>query len=70
MTAKPFLKWVGGKTQLLAQFDSLLPSALRAGLVKRYFEPFLGGGAMLFDLLSRFGPLEVQASDLNLDLIN
>jgi len=70
LTAKPFLKWVGGKTQLLAQFERLLPSHLRSGLVKHYFEPFLGGGAMLFDLLSRFGPLQVYASDLNPDLIN
>lgn len=70
LPAKPFLKWVGGKTQLLAQFERLLPSPLRSGLVKNYFEPFLGGGAMLFDLLSRFGPLEVCASDLNPDLIN
>jgi DNA adenine methylase len=70
LTAKPFLKWVGGKTQLLAQFEQLLPSPLRSGLVKHYFEPFLGGGAMLFDLLSRFGPIEVDASDLNPDLIN
>jgi DNA adenine methylase len=70
IAAKPFLKWVGGKTQLLAQFEPLLPGTLRSGLVKRYFEPFLGGGAMLFDLIARFGLQESYASDLNPDLIN
>lgn len=70
LIAKPFLKWVGGKTQLLAQFERLLPDALRSGRVQQYFEPFLGGGAMLFDLLARFGLRKSYASDLNPDLIN
>jgi len=38
---QPFLKWVGGKAQLLAQFDEFLPDR-----VERYFEPFIGGGAV------------------------
>lgn len=68
--AKPFLKWVGGKSQLLSQFDRLLPPAIRSGWRGRYFEPFLGGGAMLFDVLQRFQPAAAIASDLNADLIN
>ena len=43
--AKPFLKWVGGKQQLIEQFQPLLPSSIR-----RYHEPFLGGGAVYFHL--------------------
>lgn len=45
--AKPFLKWAGGKGQLLSQLDELLPT----GLEDRdftYIEPFVGGGAMLY----------------------
>lgn len=47
--AKPFLKWAGGKGQLLSQLDELLP----IGLEEReftYIEPFVGGGAMLFHM--------------------
>jgi DNA adenine methylase len=44
--ARPFIKWVGGKTQLLEQFDNYYPSALSKGLIRHYVEPFLGGGAL------------------------
>jgi len=43
--ARPFMKWVGGKQQLLTQFESLFPKKFR-----RYFEPFVGGGAVFFHL--------------------
>lgn len=46
--ARPFLKWVGGKQQLLARFDAFFPQA-----IGRYFEPFVGGGAVFFHLMSR-----------------
>src|SRR5208283_1421830 len=46
--AQPFLKWVGGKAQLLAQFDEFLPAE-----ITRYFEPFVGGGAVFFHLKHR-----------------
>src|SRR3989338_2762632 len=64
---KPFVKWVGGKRQLLAQFRrlNLYPPEkfdIRTG---RYFEPFVGGGAVLFDLLPEKGFL----SDLNKELV-
>jgi DNA adenine methylase len=43
--AKPFVKWVGGKTQLLSELTSRIPSNF-----SRYFEPFMGGGALFFHL--------------------
>ncbi len=50
--AKPFLKWAGGKGQLLEQISSYLPQSLSNGSIKRYVEPFVGGGAMFFYLAS------------------
>ena len=46
--AKPFLKWAGGKTQLLPTIDSFLPNTFRDEDDVTYIEPFVGGGAMLF----------------------
>jgi DNA adenine methylase Dam len=61
----PFLKWAGGKTQLLDRIDSVLPSSFN-----RYFEPFLGGGALFFFLSSVKNLLmEPWLSDINTDLI-
>ena len=59
---EPFIKWAGGKSQLLAQFDKLLPPKES---YKRYIEPFIGGGALLFYLK----PESAVISDLNKDLI-
>ncbi len=64
---KPFVKWVGGKRQLLAQFRklNLYPPELFDIKTGRYFEPFVGGGAVFFDLLPDKGFL----SDLNKELV-
>lgn len=58
---KPFLKWAGGKTQLLPELQKILPEK-----VSRYFEPFIGGGALFFYLR----PKEYYISDINPELIN
>ena len=64
---KPFVKWVGGKRQLLAQFRklNLYPPEGFDAVKNRYFEPFVGGGAVFFDLLPEKGFL----SDLNEELV-
>ena len=64
--AKPFVKWIGGKRQLLSQFRELglYPSGFD-GAGGRYFEPFVGGGAVFFDLQSK----NATISDLNSELI-
>lgn len=64
---KPFVKWVGGKRQLLAQFRrmNLYPPENFDPKNSKYFEPFVGGGAVFFDLL----PEEGFLSDLNKELV-
>jgi len=63
--AQPFLKWVGGKGQLLGQLDAFFPAT-----VTRYFEPFVGGGAVFFHLQHRFPRLRAFLRDINPELIN
>ena len=46
--AKPFLKWAGGKGQLLAEIDHRLPAGLKSGEIETYVETFVGGGAVFF----------------------
>ena len=67
--AKPFLKWVGGKTHLLQQFREYYPSELKENKLKNYVEPFLGGGAMFFEISHHFDIETAYLSDLNKDLI-
>ena len=68
--AKPFLKWAGGKGQLLDKFSSLYPSDLISGKTTTYIEPFVGGGAVLFDILQKFKITEAIIIDTNKELIN
>lgn len=51
---KPFLKWAGGKGQLIDQISSFLPASFKTGRIKKYFEPFLGGGAVYFWLADHY----------------
>jgi len=61
----PFVKWAGGKSQIISELDSLIPSEFN-----RYFEPFLGGGAMFFHLISdRNMRFSAYLSDINEELI-
>lgn len=66
--AKPFLKWAGGKTQLLPVFRDYYPAALREGRVARYIEPFLGGGAVFFEVMQNHAIGEAHLFDINEEL--
>ncbi|MDR1924107.1 MAG: Dam family site-specific DNA-(adenine-N6)-methyltransferase [Planctomycetaceae bacterium] len=67
--AKPFVKWVGGKNQLLEQFEQYYPNDLKNGCIKKYVEPFLGGGALYFSISEKYNIRNAYLSDLNKDLI-
>lgn len=58
---KPFVKWVGGKTQMLPVIHEMMPKDYN-----RYYEPFVGGGALFFDLQ----PEDAVINDINPSLIN
>lgn len=53
MRAKPFIKWAGGKGQLIEQLEALLPADFDSWKDVTYIEPFVGGGAMLFHMLQK-----------------
>lgn len=68
--AKPFLKWAGGKTQLLTEIEKNLPAEIRTDKFT-YIESFAGSGAGLFWMLNNFPNLEKAViNDVNADLIN
>lgn len=67
--AKPFVKWVGGKGQLIATLDRLLPDDFRQFKEATYVEPFVGGGAMLFHMLSHYPNIaHAVVNDVNTSL--
>lgn len=66
---KPFIKWAGGKGQLLETIRKKYPDELGVNITK-YAEPFVGGGAVLFDILSKYDLKSVYISDINAELIN
>ena len=65
---KPFLKWAGGKGQLLFEIEKYYPFENEE--ITKYAEPFVGGGAVLFDVLSKYDLEAVYISDINAELIN
>lgn len=68
--AKPFLKWAGGKTQLIQEIQSSLPIQIKSDKFT-YIEPFVGSGAILFWMINEFPNLEKAViNDVNTDLIN
>lgn len=69
--AKPFLKWAGGKSQLLSTINSYLPQVFRDIDNVTYIEPFVGGGAMLFFMLQTYPNIQKAIiNDINSHLIN
>ena len=68
--AKPFIKWVGGKSQLIDHLDMQLPADFGNWENATYIEPFVGGGAMLFYMLQRYPNIEhAVINDINPDLV-
>lgn len=69
MKAKPFVKWVGGKTQLIDQLEAMLPADFDQWENVTYIEPFVGGGAMLFYMLQTHSNIKSAViNDINSDL--
>lgn len=67
--AKPFIKWVGGKSQLIEQLEALLPADFAEREEVTYIEPFVGGGAMLFYMLQKYPNIKSAViNDINPDL--
>ena len=67
---RPFLKWAGGKRQLIPVIEENLPKEMLDGTIERYIEPFIGGGALFFHLRENYPLKDFFISDFNPDLIN
>jgi DNA adenine methylase len=68
-TIKPFLKWAGGKTQLLPEIEKRIPFSKKESFT--YIEPFVGSGAVFFWMLKNFPNIKkIVINDFNTDLIN
>ncbi|MDD3932484.1 MAG: DNA adenine methylase [Methanoculleus sp.] len=67
--AKPFLKWAGGKGQLLDEFETRFPPEVKEGLVDTYVEPFVGGGAVYFYINNNYTFDECHIFDINEELV-
>ncbi len=68
--AKPFLKWAGGKTQLISTLEKYFPDEIKLSrTIDNYLEPFVGGGALFFYLVSHYNIKNSYISDINQDLI-
>ena len=67
---KPFIKWAGGKGKLIPQLKNFYPFKLENIKISKYVEPFVGGGAVLINILQEYDVKEAYAFDINIDLIN
>ena len=67
---RPFVKWAGGKSGLISQLRNFYPFELENNEINRYIEPFVGGGAILINILQKYNVRESYAFDINADLIN
>lgn len=65
ISARPFLKWAGGKNKLIPQYERFFPKEFNT-----YYEPFLGGGAVFFHLKQTRPEFKAVLTDINADLIN
>lgn len=68
--AKPFVKWAGGKRQLLPIINDNLPKELKNKELNKYIEPFVGGGAVLFNIISQYKFEQIIINDYNEDLMH
>ena len=69
MQARPFLKWAGGKSQLIKEIDKNLPEELAQGKINRYIEPFVGGGAVFLYIAQLDKVEEFFIWDINPELV-
>ena len=69
INAKPVLKWAGGKGMLLPQIAEHLPTKLKFGAIKRYIEPFIGGGAVFFNIANNYNFEDAYLFDINPELV-
>ena len=67
---KPFVKWAGGKGSLIPQLSHFYPFELENETINKYVEPFVGGGAVLINILQKYNVKEAYAFDINIHLIN
>jgi len=67
--ARPFLKWAGGKTQLLACLDAHFPPAIATGEIDQYVEPFVGGGAVFLHVAQTYPVARFLLGDANPELV-
>ncbi len=67
---RPFVKWAGGKASLIPQIKNYYPQSLKTGQIDTYIEPFVGGGAILLDVLQNYDIKKAYAYDTNKDLVN
>jgi DNA adenine methylase len=68
LNVKPFLKWAGGKGQLLEQINQHLPNELENGSITRYIEPFVGSGAVFLHTAKLYNISEFFILDVNEEL--
>ena len=67
---RPFVKWAGGKKSLIPQISNYYPIELKNNKIDTYIEPFVGGGAVLINILINYKVKKAYAFDINKDLIN
>ena len=67
---RPFVKWAGGKSKLISQMEQYYPKELKKNKIEVYIEPFLGGGALLIEILKKYNIKKAYAFDINENLIN